>query len=200
MSAALFVLSSVTLEGRRVRLEPLDLERHWEGLVAIGLEPDLWKWTLNRVESADHLREYLETAIRERDEGRSLPFATVDIASGRIAGSTRFSTFDRGNRRAEIGWTWIGGGFRRSHVNTEAKYLMLRHAFEELLLERVELKTDRLNEVSRRAILRLGATEEGCLRSHMLCASGRRRDSVYYSILRAEWPAAKERLEQRSAR
>jgi RimJ/RimL family protein N-acetyltransferase len=195
MSAALFVLSSVTLEGRRVRLEPLDLERHWEGLVAIGLEPDLWKWTLNRVESADHLREYLETAIRERDEGRSLPFATVDIASGRIAGSTRFSTFDRGNRRAEIGWTWIGGGFRRSHVNTEAKYLMLGHGFETWRLKRIELKTHEKNERSRNAMLRIGCTFEGILRNYQTGDTGT-RNSAIFSIVDTEWPAVKARLER----
>ena len=98
MTVAAPDLSPVTLEGRRVRLEPLD-EHHWEGLLAIGLEPDLWRWTLNRVEKPADLRHYFETAVRERGEGRSVPFATVDRASGKVAGTTRFSTFDHGNRR-----------------------------------------------------------------------------------------------------
>src|SRR5438046_8172197 len=123
-------IAPVILEGRRVRLEPLDPERHFDRLCAIGLDPDLWRWTTNTIETREELRRYVETALREQAEGRSLPFATVDIASDEVAGSTRFGTIDHANRRVEIGWTWIGRAFQRSHVNTEAKFLMLRHAFE----------------------------------------------------------------------
>ena len=194
MTLAVPDLSPVTLEGRRVRLEPLD-EDHWEGLLAIGLEPDLWRWTLNRVEKPADLRHYFDTALRERSEGRSVPFATVDRASGKVAGTTRFSTFDHGNRRCEIGWTWIGREFRRTHVNTEAKYLMLRHGFETWALKRIELKTHEGNERSRNAMLRIGCTFEGILRNYQTGETGT-RNSAMFSIVDTEWPAVKTRLEK----
>jgi len=184
----------VTLEGTRVRLEPLDLGRHWEGLKAIGLDPDLWQWTLNEVTSQADLRDYLETAVREREEGRSLPFATVDRASGTIAGSSRFGSMDRANLRVEIGWTWVGRPFQRTYVNTEAKLLMLGHAFETWGCRRVELKTDERNERSRNAMLRIGCTFEGILRNYQ---TGPRwtRNSAMFSITDAEWPERKARLQ-----
>lgn len=183
------------LEGRRVRLEPLDLAVHWEGLLALGLEPDLWRWTLAIIDSPEELRAYLETALRERDEGRSVPFATRDLASGRVAGCTRFGSIERAHRRVEIGWTWVGRDFRRSHVNTEAKYLMFRHAFETWGAVRVELKTNVLNERSRNAMKRIGCVEEGVLRKHAVSRNGTWRDTIYYSVLDTEWPAVKARLE-----
>ena len=186
----------VTLEGRRVRMEPLELERHWAGLCAIGLDPDLWRWTINVCATPEQLRAYLDAALAEQRAGRSLPFATVDAVSGRIAGCTRFGNIDTRHRKAEIGWTWVGRDFQRSHVNTEAKYLMLRHAFETWDCVRVELKTNALNRRSRDAMLRIGCVEEGVLRQHMISDTGARRDTVYYSILDAEWPAVKERLER----
>ena len=142
-------VAPVVLEGPRVRMEPLDLARHLEGLYAIGVDPDLWRWTQAIVRSREDLLAYLEEAAREMAEGKSLPFATIDRASGRIAGCTRFSSIDVRGRRIEIGWTWVGRPFQRSHVNTEAKYLMMRHAFEVLGAAKVELKTNVLNERSR---------------------------------------------------
>jgi RimJ/RimL family protein N-acetyltransferase len=195
----LALLQPVTLEGRRVRMEPLSLERHWEGLLAIGLEPDLWRWTLSRCERPEQLRAYLETALREQREGRSLPFATRDLVSGQVAGCTRFGTIDLHNRRVEIGWTWVGRPFRRSHVNTEAKYLMLRHAFETVGCVRVELKTNALNTPSRNAMLRIGCKEEGTHRKHAVSDWGVWRDTTYFSILDTEWPAVKARLERMMA-
>ncbi len=185
----------VTLDGVRVRMEPLSLERHFEGLCEIGLDPDLWRWTTNRVQTRDELRGYLETALREQAEGRSLPFASVDKPSGRIAGSTRFGNIDRHNRHVEIGWTWVGRPFQRSYVNTEAKYLMLRHAFETLGCVRVELKTNVLNRRSRDAMLRIGCVEEGVFRRYQRNDDGTWRDTVFYSLLDSEWPALKAKLE-----
>jgi RimJ/RimL family protein N-acetyltransferase len=185
------------LDGQRVRLEPLDLDRHFEGLAAIGLDSDLWTWTLNHCETRDDLREYVEQAVREWEEGRSIPFATIDLATGAVAGCTRFGNIDRQNQCVEIGWTWLGRRFQRTHVNTEAKYLMLRHAFEKLGCVRVELKTNVLNERSRRAMLRLGCVEEGVLRKRHRSDRGVWRDTVYYSVLDHEWPAVKQRLEAR---
>jgi RimJ/RimL family protein N-acetyltransferase len=132
--------------------------------------------------------------------GTALPFATVHVASGQVIGSTRFMNIDVANRRVEIGATWIAAPWRRTAVNTEAKYLMLRHAFETLGCIRVELKTDALNQRSRNAIRRIGAQEEGILRQHVVTWSGRLRDSVYFSILNSEWPRVKQDLEQKLSR
>src|SRR5262245_22319797 len=192
--ATTFSVVPVTLEGTRVRMEPLSLERHFDGLAAIGTDPDLWQWTLGVVATPEDLRRYLEEALREQREGRSLPFATIDRASGVVAGCTRFGNIEPRHRKAEIGWTWVGRPFQRSHVNTEAKYLMLRHAFETWECIRVELKTNLLNRRSRNAMLRIGAVEEGILRSHAINDNGTVRDTVYYSILASEWPAVRERL------
>ena len=189
----------VTLEGRHVRLEPLTLA-HVEGLAAVGLDEEIWRHGLTNLRTRDDMRDYVDTAIRERHEKRSLPFATVLRSENRTVGSTRFGNIEPVHRRVEIGWTWIGRPWQRTAVNTEAKYLMLRHAFETLGCVRVELKTSALNQKSRTAIMRLGAREEGILRRHMVSDRGIWRDTVYYSILEEEWPAVKSRLEERMRR
>lgn len=187
-------IEPVTLEGRYVRLEPLSSNHHAD-LCEVGLDEELWRWIPQQVRTPADMRAYIETALRAQAEGSALPFATVERASGRAIGSTRFGNIDRAHRRLEIGWTWIGRPWQRTAVNTEAKYLMLRHAFETLGAMRVELKTDTLNERSRRAILRFGAVEEGTFRKHMLTESGRSRHTVYFSIIDDEWPGVKARLE-----
>jgi len=188
----------LTLEGRAVRLEPLG-GAHLEGLCEIGLDEALWRWTLGHVRTREDMRAYLEVALNGRTEGTTLPFAILAQPSGQVVGSTRFGNIDRENRRVEIGWTWIGRRWQRTAVNTEIKYLMLRHAFETLGCVRVEFKTDTLNQTSRRAILRLGAKEEGILRRHMITDGGRIRDTVYYSIIDGEWAEVKARLEAKLA-
>lgn len=189
-------LTPVILEGRHVRLEPLALA-HVAALAEVALEPDLWRWTHAEVRDLAGLRRYVEIALRERDAGHSMPFATIAKAAGRAIGSTRFGAIAPQHRRAEIGWTWIGRAWQRTAINTEAKLLMLTHAFERWNCLRVELKTDVLNERSRAAIRRLGAREEGVLRSHVITEAGRVRDTIYYSILATEWPRVKARLEER---
>jgi N-acetyltransferase len=184
------------LVGRHVRLEPLT-RAHLPALTAVGLDPELWRWTTTVVRAPGDMAAYVERALYERLEGRALPFATVDAANGTVVGSTRFAAIEPAHRRVEIGWTWLARPWQRTAINTEAKYLMLRHAFEELGCIRVELKTDALNERSREAIRRLGATEEGVLRGHMITETGRVRDTAYYSILAAEWPGVRARLEER---
>ncbi|HEX6134419.1 MAG TPA: GNAT family protein [Longimicrobiales bacterium] len=186
------------LTGRDIRLEPLT-RAHIPALIEVGLAPDLWQWTVGQVRTAADMTAYVETALEEQRLGRSLPYATVDRVSGRVIGSTRFGSIERHHRRVEIGWTWLAPAWQRTAANTEAKYLMLRCAFETMDCMRVELKTDRLNERSRTAIRRIGAVEEGTLRSHMVTESGRVRDTVYYSIVAAEWPEARTRLEARLA-
>jgi N-acetyltransferase len=189
-------IEPVVLEGREVRLEPLS-PGHFESLTEVGLDPELWRWIPTPVGSPDEMRAYIESALRDQAAGTALPFATVHRASGRAVGSTRFANIERTHRRVEIGWTWIARPWQRTAVNTEAKYLMLHHAFETWGCVRVELKTDSLNKRSRAAILRLGAREEGTLRNHMITASGRLRHSVYFSILDSEWPEIKRALEQK---
>jgi RimJ/RimL family protein N-acetyltransferase len=140
------------------------------------------------VTNRDEMKDYIETALRLQQTGDALPFATIDKTSNKPAGSTRFGEVAVDNRRVEIGWTWLGPQWQRTVMNTEAKYLMLTHAFDTWGCARVELKTDAMNDQSRSAILRIGAKEEGILRKHMLTSSGRFRDTVYYSILDDEWP------------
>jgi len=193
------LIESVTLEGRAVRLEPLS-QKHHPGLCEIGLEEDLWALVPYRVTMPEQMRTYIDTALAAQAAGAALPFATTDIASGKSVGSTRFMNIDVGNQRVEIGSTFIGKPWQRTIVNTEAKYLMLRHAFETWNCLRVELKTDALNRRSREAILRIGAQEEGTFRHHMVTWSGRLRDTVYFSILRTEWPGVKANLELRLQR
>jgi len=187
-------LEPVTLEGRGVRLEPLAASHH-AALCEVGLDAELWRLIPYRASTPDEMRSYISSALEAQAARTALPFATVERASGRVIGSTRFMNIDAANRRVEIGSTWIAAPWQRSAINTEAKYLMLRHAFETLGCIRVELKTDALNQRSRQAMLRIGAREEGTLRQHMVTWSGRLRDTVYYSILDSEWPAVKANLE-----
>ncbi|MEL7170324.1 MAG: GNAT family protein [Bacteroidota bacterium] len=188
--------SLVLLEGTHVRLEPLTLG-HLDALCEVGLDPELWRWTTSTVHDRDDMRVYIEAALKGQRRGRMRPFATIHRASGRVVGSTRFGNIVPEHRRAEIGWTWVARPWQRTAVNTEAKGLMLRHAFEEMGCQRVEIKTDVLNARSRAAILRLGATEEGILRQHVVTATGRTRDTIYYSILADEWPRVDAALQAR---
>jgi len=192
--AAEMIVKPETLEGRHVRLEPLAMA-HLAGLAKVGLDEELWRWIPTAVRTKEEMAAYIETALKEQERGVSLPFAQVEKATERAIGSTRYGNIDRTHHRVEIGWTWVGREWQRTAVNTEAKFLLLRHAFETLGCIRVELKTDSLNEKSRAAILRIGAREEGIFRNHMITASGRIRHSAYYSIVDAEWPAVKARLE-----
>jgi RimJ/RimL family protein N-acetyltransferase len=184
-------IEPITLTGRAVRLEPLR-ESHLAGLCEVGLDEDLWKVIPYRVTTPEEMAEYIAKA----QAGPVLAFATIETASGKPVGSTRFMNIDVGNRRVEIGSTFIGKAWQRTVVNTEAKYLMLRHAFETWHCFRVELKTDALNQRSRAAILRIGAKEEGTLRRHTITWSGRVRDTVYFGILDSEWPGVKANLER----
>ena len=190
------IVTPVTLEGRHVRLEPLSPTHH-AGLSAVGLAPDLWRWIPTPVRTPEEMSGYIETALNEQSRGVSLPFALIEKAEGRAIGSTRYGNIDRAHHRVEIGWTWVTPGWQRTAINTEAKYLLLLHAFETLGCIRVELKTDSLNERSRAAILRIGAHEEGTFRNHMITSAGRIRHTVYFSIIDSEWPEVKARLESR---
>ncbi|MGC2527912.1 MAG: GNAT family protein [Candidatus Acidiferrum sp.] len=184
----------VTLEGRHVRLEPLSQAHHGD-LSAVGLEESLWRWIPTPVRTPEEMSAYIATALDEQTRGVSLPFALIEKSGNRAIGSTRYGNIELTHHRVEIGWTWVAPAWQRTAVNTEAKYLLLKHAFETLGCIRVELKTDSLNERSRAAILRIGAREEGTFRNHMITVSGRIRHTVYFSILDSEWPDVKSRLQ-----
>ena len=199
MSAApLKADSPLTLEGSFIRLEPIrpdHAELFWEVSKA-DLE-DIFRWIPYSMKTREDFERLIDKAFTEQERAESIVFVTVERKSGRTVGSTRFMNIDRANRRVEIGSTWIAPAWQRTPVNTEAKYLMLRHAFEVWGCVRVELKTDALNQKSRNAILRIGAKEEGTLRRHVVTWTGRIRDSVYFSILDDEWPEVKTKLEAR---
>ncbi|GJG87995.1 N-acetyltransferase [Gemmatimonadetes bacterium T265] len=188
----------VTLTGAHVRLEPLTLA-HLTALTAVGLDPDLWAFTTIVVRTPDDMRRYVETALAEQARGSALPFAQVDVRSGDVIGSTRLANYEPQHHRVEIGWTWLAKPFQRTPTNTEAKRLLLAHAFDTLGAARVELKTSARNVRSRAAIARIGAVEEGTLRRHMINESGETRDTVYFSVLRDEWPAVRAALDARLA-
>ncbi|HMI55000.1 MAG TPA: GNAT family protein [Gemmatimonadaceae bacterium] len=195
MMRASAALEPVVLEGSFVRLDPMTLAHHAQ-LTEVGLDPEIWRLTVSMVRTPQEMLGYMESALELQREGRSVPFVTIERSSGRVVGSTRFGNYDPANRRIEIGWTWLAPPWQRTAINTEAKYLMLTHAFEKLHCVRVELKTDVLNQPSRNAMLRIGAKEEGVLRKHTLMWTGRYRDSIYYSILDEEWPDVKEQLKR----
>lgn len=185
-------IEPVTLTGARVQLVPLSLE-HLDALCEIGLDPTLWQLTGGRNTTRDDMRAYIERALARDD---TQPFATTLVETGEVVGCTRFAEISVHHRRAEIGWTWVGVPWQRSFVNTEAKLLMLRHVFDTWGFQRVELKTHIRNEASRNAILRIGATQEGILRRHMIQPDGSTRDSVLFSITDDEWPEVRTRLEK----
>ncbi len=191
------IVLPLTLEGSIVRLEPVRREHaglFWE--VAKNDLDDVFRWIPYSMKTREDFQRLIDKAFEEQQRGESVVFATVEQSSGRVIGSTRYMNIDRMNRRVEIGSTWIAPAWQRTGVNTEAKYLMLRHAFDVWKCMRVELKTDGLNQKSRNAILRIGAKEEGTLRRHLLTWTGRVRDTVYFSILDNEWPEVKAKLER----
>jgi RimJ/RimL family protein N-acetyltransferase len=189
-----FLVNPTILEGTHVRLEPLQ-ESHHHALCEVGLDPDLWALIPWRVLDPDQMLRFIRLQLADQEKGTALPFATVERASGKVVGNTRFLNIDMTNKRVEIGGTWIAKPWQRTAINTEAKYLMMRHAFETLGCNRVEWKTDFLNTRSRNAILRLGAKQEGIFRQHIVTWSGRLRDTVYFSVIAPEWPEVKKNLE-----
>lgn len=185
------------LEGPGIRLEPMRAD-HLDGLCEIGLDPDISRLMPGDITTREQMAAYVKDALAARAALSAIPFVTVLLSGGqqqRIVGTTRFMSIDSRNRRMEIGATWIGKEWQRTRVNTEAKYLMLRHAFETLQCIRIEFKTDSLNDRSRAALLRIGAVQEGVFRNHLITAEGRIRHSVYFSITGEEWPRVKARLE-----
>jgi len=191
-------VTPVTLEGTLVRLEPLSLE-HLEGLAEVAFDESIWRWTVVQPTEINGLRAWVEAALANRAAGSEMAFATIDRATGRPIGSTRYMSIVPEHRRLEIGWTWVAPAWRRTGANPEAKFLQLRRAFEDLGANRVEFKTDSLNENANPALLAIGATFEGTFRNHMIMPGGRLRHSNYYSVTKEEWPDRKAKLEARLA-
>ena len=189
-------IKPVVLTGKHVRLEPMT-EVHIPGLAEIGVGRDFWDFMLygNMNTEAD-MANWVRDILSRAEKGTDLPFAVIHLASGRVAGATRYLNIMPKDRGLEVGGTWYGLEFQRTAVNTECKYLLLKHAFETLDCIRVQLKTDSRNVRSQRAIERIGAKKEGVLRNHMILPDGRYRDSVYYSIIDLEWPEVKKKLEE----
>jgi RimJ/RimL family protein N-acetyltransferase len=193
----------VTLEGEHVRLEPMTHARADEiaaELARAAADGAMWESKVTAIPRPEGMAAYVAQALKELDAGVSLPFETIDRASGRVVGSTRYMNIEAPHRRLEIGTTWIGKSFQRTAINTEAKYLMLRHAFEELHCVAVDLRTHEKNVQSRTAIERLGAKLDGILRHHRIMPDGSLRNTASYSIVDAEWPAVKAKLEARLER
>lgn len=190
----------VSLEGKTVRLEPMS-EAHIPGLTQAGMDPLIWRYMLyGKIESEADMARWVQDILTRKAAGTDQPFAVIHKESGQVAGATRYLEIRPPHRGLEIGGTWYGTAFQRTMVNTECKYLLLRHAFETLDAIRVQFKADRRNERSLKAIERIGATREGVLRNHMVLEDGTFRDSVYFSILDREWPAVKTHLEDLLAR
>jgi len=185
----------IILQGKHVRLEPMT-EAHIPGLAEIGVGQPFWDFMVyGRMETADNMRGWVQDILSRAEKGTDLPFIAIHLASGRVAGATRYMNIMANDRGLEIGGTWYGPEFQRTVVNTECKYLLLSHAFETLGCIRVQLKTDLRNQRSQKAIERIGAVKEGVLRNHMILPNGHYRHSVYYSILDTEWPEVKRRIE-----
>ena len=194
----MLAIAPVTLSTDRLTLRPLSID---DAVALAGAASDgaLWEKKTTTVPHTDGFRAYIEKALELQASGLALPFATLVRDGNRVVGSTRYMNIDATNHRVEIGTTWIARSWQRTFVNTHAKYLMLRHAFETLGCNAVELRTHRLNDQSRAAIERLGAKLDGILRQHMIMPDGHVRDTAVYSIIRDEWPAVKTGLEARMA-
>lgn len=189
------MIDTPTLGSQFVELRPLGSVGA-EQLLATAADGELWNLKVTNVPGPDTVEAYLAKAFEGERAGTVMPFAIVHRETGRVVGSTRFWKIDRANRKLEIGHTWLGASMQRSGANTECKYLLLVHAFEVLGCVRVQFTTDVLNEKSRAAILRIGATQEGTVRHERIMPDGRKRDSVRFSIIDDEWPATRQRLER----
>jgi RimJ/RimL family protein N-acetyltransferase len=185
--------AGTVLDDGVVRLRPVT-EDDREGIRSVAMDPDIWRYFVALVTDEVSFKTFFDTMIADQEAGRRVVFHITDLASGRTAGSMSYGNLSEADGRLEIGWSWLGRDFRGTGLNAHAKLLLLENAFERLGAERVEFKTDRRNEQARRGLRNIGATEEGVLRSFNPMPDGTRRDAVYYSILRGEWPSVRDRL------
>jgi RimJ/RimL family protein N-acetyltransferase len=194
MSAGNTISAELTLLTARVILRPIR-EDDFDAFMALAQQDEqMWEYFTFNLADASHLRKWIEAAIIDRQSGTRRPFTIIDKATNQIAGSSSMGNISYHDLRLEIGWSWLGKDFRSSGVNFNAKYAMLRYAFDELNFERVEFKTDVLNERAKQGLRKVGGKEEGVLRSHMTMWNNRRRDSIYFAVLKNEWPRLKETI------
>lgn len=186
-------IGPITLEGRYIILRPPSID-DIEGLSIAARDGEIWNTRFSQFPNPNEIPQYVQEMLNLSSRGLILPFITIDKASNTIVGTTRYLNIDYENHRIEIGHTWIAKSWRKTYVNTEAKFLMLQYAFEKLECIAVEIRTDLLNIVSRQAIQRLGAKQDGILRHHKIMRDGRIRDTVCYSIIKPEWKRVKENL------
>jgi len=186
-------LATTSLETAKVILRPLS-RSDIDGFRQIAFDENIWSYFVFKIQNETDLNAFVEQGIADNASGLRSVYTIIDKVSNSIAGSMCYGNMSERDLRLEIGWSWIGTAHRGTHVNLSSKYALLRHAFEVMDCQRVEFKTDVLNERARRALIKIGATEEGTLRSHTLMPGGRRRDTIYYSVLRTEWPSASERI------
>ena len=189
-------LASTTLENAHVRLRPIEPEDR-AALHAVAMDPGIWRYFVTVVETDADFDAFFDTALADQAADRRVAYVITDQTTGRVAGSMSFCNIAEPDGRLEIGWSWLGRDFQGQGINRWAKYLMLDFAFERLHAERVEFKTDVLNVQARRGLRNIGAIEEGLLRSYNPMPGGRRRDAIFYSVLRAEWPAIRQQLSTR---
>lgn len=188
----------ITLEGAHIRLAPLSMAHHAR-LCEIGLDERLWRSTTIQLQTSEDMFKYIQTALQNRAEGNALPFVIIEKDSDKLVGTTRYHSINQAHRRLEIGFTWIAVEWQRTRVNTEAKYLMLKHAFEQYKCVRVEFKADSSNQQSSHALIRIGAKQEGVLRKYMVSDHKGARDLALFSIIDTEWPEVKANLERKLA-
>jgi RimJ/RimL family protein N-acetyltransferase len=186
-------LAATRLENEHVLLRPVEPADR-ESLRAIAMEPTIWRYFVTRIETDPDFDAFFDAALADQEAGRRVVYHITDKRGDRAAGSMSFCNIAEADGRLEIGWSWLGQDFQGKGVNRWAKFLMLRHAFESLGAERVEFKTDKLNVQARQGLRNIGAQEEGILRSFNPMPDGRRRDAIYYSVLRQEWPRVSEQL------
>jgi RimJ/RimL family protein N-acetyltransferase len=186
-------LAATTLENEHVVLRPV-VPADRASLRVLAMDPDTWRYFVTLIETDADFDRFFDAALADQAAGRRVVYHITDRRAGRAAGSMSFGNLAEADGRIEIGWSWLGRDFRGQGVNRWAKYLMLEHAFERMGVERVEFKTDALNVQARRGLRNIGATEEGTLRSYNPMPGGRRRDAVFYSVLRGEWPSVREEL------
>lgn len=185
--------NDIILESQTVLLRPVS-NADFESLKQIAFDPDIWKLTVTIIRNEIELNEYIQNCVNARQSKDRYTFAIISKKTNSIAGCTAFGNISSADKRLEIGWTWLGKEYRNTGLNKAMKFLMLQYAFETLGCERVEFKTDVLNLQSRKALLKIGAIEEGVLRSHTQMHGNRRRDTIYYSILKSEWGNLKSKI------
>ncbi|MEV2214650.1 GNAT family N-acetyltransferase [Streptomyces sp. NPDC050997] len=185
--------AAAVLENEHVLLRPVT-EADRENVRAVAMDPDIWRYFVSAVETDADFETFFDTCLADQAAGRRVVYVITDKASGRVAGSMSYGNMAEADARLEIGWSWLGRDFRGRGINRWAKYLLLEHAFDTLGAERVEFKTDILNTQARRGLRNIGAVEEGTLRSFNYMPGGRRRDAIFYSVLRAEWPRVQQEL------